>query len=465
MHKYRSSTKIKSFTSFVIIKYWKLWGSYPLCWIHSDVLSLKVVQRQSVTLVIAFHWQIFLTHLNLVAFVVTFKVSPCHWVSKVKFWHVTHQACAQFVLIDQVDVWNSSWLAKFKTSETCQVVSRVAFELWLEEILLIDEQLVVKSVSVIWLNWFFQVFQRSEVGNLSESEHIVVEKFHSACGPSNKIVDNDSDRLGINSSEVNGNDTVFLKVLWTVAVDVLVNEESVFDSDPSFSISGVLKVERLDFILFNEFQLKGVKSDWILTLIDGESSPLSGFVFQSLPSLWSQFFIFIQLIFEWQAWIIVIRRESGAAEEFTKLRDWGKVVNIKLGLGDIDGINVKIIALIFAFQLHTKFFQAVAFPIKERVSLFAFSTILTTVLDTTNWVREANEFVQKVSALACLADAVDVVVAVGVHLLALVVSVEEKAFSAWCADWDLVGFLCLRETVWFLEHAFANAWNKVFIGA
>jgi hypothetical protein len=49
--------------------------------------------------------------------------------------------------------------------------------------------------------------------------------------------------------------------------------------------------------------------------------------------------------------------------------------------------------------------------------------------------------------------------------LALVVSVEEKAFSAWCADWDLVGFLCLRETVWFLEHAFANAWNKVFIGA
>jgi hypothetical protein len=91
--------------------------------------------------------------------------------------------------------------------------------------------------------------------------------------------------LGINSSEVNGNDTVFLQVLWAVAVNVLVNEESVFDSDPSLSVSGVLKVERLDFVLFDEFQLKGVKSDWIFTLIDGESSPLSGLVFQSLPSL------------------------------------------------------------------------------------------------------------------------------------------------------------------------------------
>ncbi len=160
------------------------------------------------------------------------------------------------------------------------------------------------------MNGFLQVFQRLEVGNLSESDHVVVEKFHSAGGPSDKVVNDNSYRLGINAGEVNGDDTVFLKMLWAVAVDVLANEESVLNSDPSFSVFGVLEVERLDLILFDEFQLKGVKSDWVLTLVDRESRPLSGLVFQSLPTLSSQFFIFIQLIFERQAWIVVLRRES-----------------------------------------------------------------------------------------------------------------------------------------------------------
>lgn len=452
-------------SSLVIEKYWQLWSSDPFRWVHSDILCLKASQSQSETLIISLHYQILLGHLNLTAFFIAFEVSASHWISNVKFWYVTHQSCVQLVLIDQVKVRNASWLTKLKASETSQVISRMAFELWLEEVLLVDVKLVVQSVDVVWLNGFLKVLQWLKVGNLSESEHIVVEEFHSASWPSDELVNNNSDWLGVNSSEINGNYAVMFKRLWTVAVDVLVDEESVLDSDPFHTVSCVFKVERLDFGLFDEFQLKSVESHWVLSLVKSESSPLSLLVLQGFPSFCSELLVFKVLIFEGQAWIVVLWWESWAAEELAQLWDWGQVVNVILWFGDVNWVNVEIVAFIFTFQLHSKFLQTVAFSIEEWVLLFTVSTIFSVVLNTANWVREANELVQEESGLAWFTNTINIVVAVWIHLLTLIVSVKEEAFSAGGANWHLICSHGLGQAIWFLEHAFSNAGNEIFFSA
>lgn len=117
----------------------------------------------------------------------------------------------------------------------------------IEEVSLINVKLVVKSVDIVRLNGFFEISERLEIRNFSKSKKIVIEKFHSASWPSDIFVNNDSDSLSIDSCEVNSDNSVLFQVLWTLTVNMLINDKSVVNSDPFDSILCVFKVERLDF--------------------------------------------------------------------------------------------------------------------------------------------------------------------------------------------------------------------------
>lgn len=118
--------------------------------------------------------------------------------------------------------------------------------------------------------------------------------------------------------------------------------------------------------------------------------------------------------------------------------------------------------LIFTFQLHSQGFQAVTFSVEQWVSFFALGTIFSVVLDASNWIWEANVVVKEESGFACFTNSVYVQVAVYIHFLALIVSIQEKSLGTRCANWYLIHGKSLSQTVRFFQHAFSNTRNKIF---
>jgi len=68
--------------------------------------------------------------------------------------------------------------------------------------------LVVNSIDVVRADGFLEVLQRFQVGYLFESEQIIIEEIDSSSRPSFKLIDLDSDRFGVNSSEVDCGNTI-----------------------------------------------------------------------------------------------------------------------------------------------------------------------------------------------------------------------------------------------------------------
>lgn len=174
----------------------------------------------------------------------------------------------------------------------------MAFKLGFEEVLLIDVKLVVKPIDIVRLDGLFKVLEWFQVGYFSEPQHIVVKELHSAGWPSDILVNNHSDRLSIDSSEVDGDYSVLFQVLRTVAVNVVVNDESILNSDPFHAVFSVLKVERFDFSFLDEFKLEGVKVDWIFSIIQSKACILTRLIGQCFPSFGFEFLVFIVSILE-----------------------------------------------------------------------------------------------------------------------------------------------------------------------
>ncbi len=90
-HKFSISNKISPIGSFVVDKYSKIWSYEPFDGVNSDILSPKPSHSA-----IFPSFSNYFVPPNLLALVVTLKVSVCHRVSYVKFLHVTHQTLIMF---------------------------------------------------------------------------------------------------------------------------------------------------------------------------------------------------------------------------------------------------------------------------------------------------------------------------------------------------------------------------------
>ena len=133
----------------------------------------------------------------------------------------------------------------------------------MEEISLIDVHLVVHSVNEVGLDWLFKIFQRFKVGDLSESDCVVIEKLYSSGWPSFESSDHDSDRPCIDTSEVQSLNAIG---------DVLnIRFEGCFNSDELLSIYWIFQIELSDVLPFNLFELHSVESNWILLSIELDS--------------------------------------------------------------------------------------------------------------------------------------------------------------------------------------------------
>lgn len=141
----------------------------------------------------------------------------------------------------------------------------MTFKLWFKEVFLIDVKLVIKSINIIGLNGFSQISEWLKIRDFSKSEHIIIEKFNSTGGPTDKLVYNYSDSSCINSCEVDCNDAIVFQILATIAFIVLTNIESVFDPNPFVTIFCVFKIKRFYLSFFNKLKLKGIKSNWIFS--------------------------------------------------------------------------------------------------------------------------------------------------------------------------------------------------------
>lgn len=74
----------------------------------------------------------------------------------------------------------------------------------IEEIYLVDIYLVVYSIDKGRVDGVLEVSQRFKVGDLSESNQIVVEEVYPGSWPSFEATDPNSNSRGIDSSKVNG---------------------------------------------------------------------------------------------------------------------------------------------------------------------------------------------------------------------------------------------------------------------
>ena len=119
-------------------------------------------------------------------------------------------------------------LAELQSSEAEFI--RSARGNWVEEVSLIDIELVIDSVNVIRADGFLQVLQGLQVRDLSESDEVVIEEIDSSGRPSSVLDDLDSQRFGIDSSEVNSHDVIHYG---------LVHSESILDWNEINSIDWI----------------------------------------------------------------------------------------------------------------------------------------------------------------------------------------------------------------------------------
>lgn len=156
--------------------------------IDSDPFRLQALQLQSEAIVVGLYAE-FLAALKAVI------VSAVHGVSQVELLD-----SVSGIREGQAQSSDVPWLAELKARKAEVLLG--AGSRRIEEIDLVDVDLVINAIDKIGVDRLLQVGQGFQIGDLPESEHIVVEELYPAGWPSVVARDPDANRLGINPSEV-----------------------------------------------------------------------------------------------------------------------------------------------------------------------------------------------------------------------------------------------------------------------